>query len=125
MEEKWNDRTRLLIGDKGIEKIENAKVIIFGVGGVGSYTAEALARVGIGEIILVDGDVISISNINRQIHATHNTVGQLKVEAMKQRILEINPNIKVLAISQINEIEENLVDNYFFVCCRCSRYCFN
>lgn len=113
MEEKWNDRTRLLIGDKGIEKIENAKVIIFGVGGVGSYTAEALARVGIGEIILVDGDVISISNINRQIHATHNTVGQLKVEAMKQRILEINPNIKVLAISQINENEENLIDNTF------------
>ena len=113
MEEKWNDRTRLLIGDEGIEKIENSKVIIFGVGGVGSYTAEALARVGIGEIVLVDGDAISISNINRQIHATHNTVGQLKVESMKQRILEINPNIKVVTISKINENEENLIDNTF------------
>lgn len=107
MEEKWNDRTKLLIGDKGIEKIEKAKVIIFGIGGVGSYVAEALARVGVGKITLVDGDVISVSNINRQIHATHNTVGRLKVEAMKQRILEINPNIKVVDIAQIGKMKKN------------------
>lgn len=113
MEEKWNDRTKLLIGDKGIEKIEKAKVIIFGIGGVGSYVAEALARVGVGKITLVDGDVISVSNINRQIHATHNTVGRLKVEAMKQRILEINPNIKVVDIAQIGKNEEELIDNTF------------
>lgn len=88
-------RTELLIGNESIIKLENSKVAIFGIGGVGSYVVEALARAGIGNFILVDNDVVSISNINRQIIATHKTVGMPKVEVAKQRILEINPNANV------------------------------
>ena len=76
MDEKWNSRTEILIGKQGIEKLEKAKIIIYGIGGVGSYTTEALARAGIGNLILVDNDKITPSNINRQIHATTKTVGK-------------------------------------------------
>lgn len=89
------ERTRLLIGDVGINKLEKAKVAIFGVGGVGSYTAEALARAGVGKLVLVDKDDICITNLNRQIHALHSTIGKSKVEVMKARILDINPNAEV------------------------------
>ena len=85
-------RTELLIGKYGIEKLKKAKVAIFGIGGVGSYTVEGLARSGIENFILVDNDIVSLSNINRQIIATHKTIGVPKVEVAKQRILEINPN---------------------------------
>ena len=88
-------RTELLIGKDGIEKLKNAKVAIFGIGGVGSYTVEGLARSGIENFILVDNDIVSLSNINRQIIATHKTIGVPKVEVAKQRILEINPNANV------------------------------
>ena len=88
-------RTELLIGKDGIEKLKNAKVAIFGIGGVGSYTVEGLARSGIGKFILVDNDIVALSNINRQIIATHKTIGMPKVEVAKQRILEINPNANV------------------------------
>jgi len=84
-------RTELLIGKEGIEKLQNAKVAVFGIGGVGSYVVEGLARAGVGHLVLVDKDYIDITNINRQIHATHKTVGMSKVEVMKDRILEINP----------------------------------
>ena len=88
-------RTELLIGEEGIEKLQNAKVAIYGVGGVGSFVAEGLARSGIGNMVLIDNDVVSISNLNRQIHANIETIGKKKVEVMKERILKINPNAKI------------------------------
>ncbi|AFV02773.1 uba [Dehalobacter sp. UNSWDHB] len=88
-------RTALLIGQEGLSKLQSSKVYIFGLGGVGSYTAEALARAGIGFFKLVDFDEICLTNINRQLHALHSTIGKAKVEVMKQRILDINPNAKI------------------------------
>ena len=88
-------RTEMLIGKEGIEKLKNSKVAIFGIGGVGSYVVESLARAGVGSFVLVDNDEVSISNINRQIIATTKTIGKPKVEVAKQRILEINPQANV------------------------------
>lgn len=88
-------RTELLIGKEGIEKLQKAKVAIFGIGGVGSYVVEGLVRAGIGNFILVDDDKVCLTNLNRQIIATRKTVGKLKVEVAKERILEINPNANV------------------------------
>lgn len=88
-------RTELLLGTKGVAKLGQSKVAIFGVGGVGGYVAEALARSGVGAFLLVDKDVVSLSNINRQIIATTRTVGMPKTQAMKERILEINPEAQV------------------------------
>lgn len=93
-------RTELLIGTGGLTKLRQSTVMIFGIGGVGSFTTEALARAGIGHLILVDYDEICLTNINRQLHALHSTVGLAKVEVMKQRILEINPQAKVEAIKK-------------------------
>ena len=84
-------RTELLIGKDGIEKLKNSKVAIFGIGGVGSYVVEALARAGVGNFVLVDNDEVALSNLNRQIIATTKTIGMPKVEVAKERILEINP----------------------------------
>lgn len=88
-------RTELLIGKESIEKLQKAKVAIFGIGGVGSYTVEGLVRAGIGNLILVDNDTVSLTNINRQLIATHKTIDMPKVEVAKERILEINPNANV------------------------------
>ena len=88
-------RTEFLIGNDGVEKLKNARVAIFGIGGVGGYTAEALTRCGIGTIDIIDNDTINLSNLNRQIYALHSTLGQYKVDAAKQRMLDINPNITV------------------------------
>lgn len=90
-------RTELLVGEEGINKLHNSKVIVFGIGGVGSFVVEALTRAGVGNLILVDNDTICISNLNRQIHATQATVGNVKVEVMKERVLSINPNCNVEA----------------------------
>ena len=90
-------RTELLIGKEGIKKLQNSKVAVFGIGGVGSYVIEGLARAGIGSFILVDKDIVDETNINRQIIATTKTIGKPKAEVAKQRILEINPNAKVEA----------------------------
>ena len=84
-------RTQMLLGTAGVDKLQNARVAVFGIGGVGGYTVEALARSGIGQLDLIDHDTVSVSNINRQILATHSTVGRKKVDAAKQRILDINP----------------------------------
>ena len=84
-------RTQLLLGDAAMEKLYRARVAVFGIGGVGGYTVEALARSGVGQLDLIDSDTVSISNINRQILATHSTVGRLKVDAAKDRMLDINP----------------------------------
>ncbi len=94
MQEQFQ-RTELLIGKEAVQKLNNSKVAIFGLGGVGSYVLEALARAGIGKFVLVDKDVVDITNINRQIIATHKTVGKPKVEVAKERVLDINPNAQV------------------------------
>ena len=90
-------RTELLIGAAGLEKLRSAYVAVIGIGGVGSFAAEALARAGVGRLLLVDYDEVCLTNINRQIHALSSTVGQSKVEAMYARISEIDPTIKVEA----------------------------
>lgn len=93
-------RTRLLLGNNAMEKLHNATVAVFGLGGVGGYVVEALARSGIGGLVLVDHDTISPTNINRQIFATQNTIGQDKAEVAAQRVLAIDPRCKVTAIKK-------------------------
>ena len=88
-------RTQLLLGQEGMEKLFQARVAVFGIGGVGGYTVEALARRGVGTLDLIDDDRICLTNLNRQIFATHKTVGQYKVDIAQQRILEINPKAVV------------------------------
>lgn len=88
-------RTKLLLGSEGMEKLEKANVIIFGIGGVGGYVAEALARSGIGAFTLVDNDEVNLTNLNRQIIATQDTLGRYKVDVMKERILAIHPEAEV------------------------------
>ncbi|MDO5831248.1 MAG: tRNA threonylcarbamoyladenosine dehydratase [Methanobrevibacter sp.] len=94
MEDKFS-RTEMLIGNDGMEKLRNAKVAVFGLGGVGSFVCEGLARSGVGNFILVDFDKIDKSNINRQLIATEKTIGRHKVDLMKERILDINPDANV------------------------------
>lgn len=89
-------RTQMLLGDDALKKLENSTVAVFGIGGVGSYLCEALARSGVGRLVLVDGDTVAKSNINRQIIALHSTVGMPKAEVMKSRIADINPNAQVV-----------------------------
>ncbi len=91
-------RTERLIGTENLEKLKNSNIIIFGLGGVGSYVAEALARCGIGKMTVVDKDTVDITNINRQLYALHSTVGRNKADVAKERILDINPNCKVTPI---------------------------
>lgn len=88
-------RTELLIGQEGMERLRDARVAVFGIGGVGGYTVEALARSGVGTLDLIDDDKVCLTNINRQIYATTKTVGKYKVDVAKERILEINPEAKV------------------------------
>lgn len=90
-------RTRMLIGQENLDKLAAAKVLVFGVGGVGGYVCEALCRAGVGRIDIVDRDIVDVTNINRQIIATHDTVGKPKVEVCRQRMLSINPDIQVSA----------------------------
>lgn len=94
MKEQFS-RTELLIGESGVEKLNKSKVAIFGIGGVGSYVVEGLARAGVSNFVLIDKDDVSITNLNRQIIATKKTIGMSKVDVAKQRILEINPDAKV------------------------------
>ena len=93
-------RTEMLIGKENLEKLKNSKVAIFGVGGVGSFVVEGLARAGVGKFILVDSDKVVESNLNRQIIATTKTIGKLKVEVAKERILDINPEADVKIYSE-------------------------
>lgn len=93
-------RTELVLGEEAVNKLKNSKVVVFGIGGVGSYVVEALARSGIGNFILVDADEVSLTNINRQLIATHKTIGMKKVEVARRRIFEINPDAKVEMIQE-------------------------
>ena len=88
-------RTEMLIGQEALDKLYQARVAVFGIGGVGGYVVEALARAGVGALDLIDNDVVSLSNINRQIIALHSTIGQAKVDVAAMRAKDINPNIKL------------------------------
>lgn len=94
-------RTELLIGPEGLSKLNQSKVIVFGVGGVGSYTIEALARAGIGSLTIVDDDVVALTNLNRQLCALHSTLGQKKVDVMGKRVLDINPDVNFHGIPML------------------------
>lgn len=114
IDEKFTSRTELLIGKQGIKKLQNSKVAIFGLGGVGSYVVEGLSRAGVGNFILVDNDKINPSNINRQIIATTKTVGKPKVVVEKERILEINPEANVEIIEEFfTKDSKEIFDNTF------------
>lgn len=111
-------RTQLVLGEDAMDKLLHSKVAVFGVGGVGSFAAEALVRSGLGEIILIDYDIIDISNLNRQVHATFKTIGQFKVEAMKDRLLDINPNLKIKVFKEKynKDTKDLLIDeNYDYI----------
>lgn len=95
--ENQHTRTIAVLGEAAIKKLKNSRIAVFGVGGVGSYTVEALARAGVGAIDLIDNDIFNVTNINRQLYATHKTIGQYKVDVARDRILEINPECKVTA----------------------------
>ena len=94
MQEQFS-RTGLLLGEEAVEKLQRARVAVFGLGGVGGYVVEALARAGVGQLDLIDRDTVSLSNLNRQILATHKTIGMDKTEAARQRVLDINPDAVV------------------------------
>lgn len=115
MEEIWTDRTELLIGKQAMEKIRQAKVAVFGIGGVGSFVVEGLARAGVGHMVLIDNDVISVSNLNRQIHATCHTIEKRKIDIMKERVISINPKavVEVYMAQEIAEGEETIIDGSF------------
>ena len=102
-------RTAMMLGEAATGKLKASHVAVFGVGGVGGFVAEALARAGVGKITLIDADRVSVSNINRQIIALHSTVGRYKTEAMKERIADINPECEVVAINEFYS-EENPID---------------
>ena len=99
-------RTEMMLGKEAVEKLKGAHVAVFGVGGVGGFVCEALARAGVGRLTLIDADKVSVSNINRQIIALHSTVGKYKTEAMRERIADINPNCAVEGINEFYS-EEN------------------
>ena len=95
MESKWTDRTALLLGEDKMLRIRDAHVLVVGVGGVGAYAAEMLCRAGVGELTIVDADTVNVTNINRQLPATHSTIGRLKTEILAQRLRDINPDIRL------------------------------
>ena len=105
------DRTKILIGDTALDRLKNAKIILFGLGGVGGYVAESLIRTGIGHIDLVDKDVVDITNLNRQIIATNNTIGKNKTEVMRDRLLSINKDcdINIVNLFYTNN-DDNVID---------------
>src|SRR5690554_7937739 len=99
-------RSEILIGAEALQKLNNSKVASFGVGGVGAYAVEALARAGLGSFVLIDDDVVCLTNLNRQLHATLDTLGRPKVEVMKERILSINPDAKVDTRQEFYTVEK-------------------
>ena len=115
MEKNFTTRTSLIIGDEGVDKLKNCNVIVFGVGGVGSFAAEAIARAGVGNLTIVDFDDVDITNINRQLPALHSTVGRYKVEVMKERILDINPDINIKAIREVynKDTSESILSEHY------------
>lgn len=116
--DKFKERTSIIIGDQAIEKLDQASVIVFGLGGVGSYVVEALARAGIGHLTLVDFDDIDITNVNRQLPALHSTLGCKKVDVVLDRVRDINPNIDVkghICLYDETTSDQLLEDHYDYV----------
>ena len=106
MDKYWLERTELLIKHDGLEKLSNAKILIVGLGGVGSFAAEFLGRAGVGSMVIADGDAVDITNINRQLPALHSTIGQSKVDLVGARLMDINPNLKLTKINSFLEPTE-------------------
>jgi Dinucleotide-utilizing enzymes involved in molybdopterin and thiamine biosynthesis family 1 len=94
--ESWLERTSLLLGDEKLERLRNKSVLVVGVGGVGAYAAEMICRAGVGRMMIIDGDVVNESNINRQLVALHGTVGERKVDVLAKRLMDINPDSSLL-----------------------------
>ena len=97
---EWTERAELLFEKEGLEKLQNAHVLVVGLGGVGSFAAEFLARAGVGALTIVDGDVVDITNINRQLPALHSTVGKPKIDIVGDRLMDINPELKLIRIKE-------------------------
>ncbi|MFT6749118.1 MAG: tRNA A37 threonylcarbamoyladenosine dehydratase [Flavobacterium sp.] len=97
---KWQERAELLFKSEGLQNLKNAHVMVVGVGGVGSFAAEFLARAGVGTLTIVDGDVVDITNINRQLPALHSTVGESKIEVVGERLLDINPELNLHKVQE-------------------------
>lgn len=116
MQKNWLERTELLIKENGIEKLQNANLLIVGLGGVGSFAAEFLARSGVGKMTIVDGDTVDITNINRQLPALHSTIGKSKVEVVADRLLDINPKLELVKINEFLSPEkmEEVIDSQKF-----------
>lgn len=111
-------RTALLIGRAAVEKLQHSVVAVFGIGGVGSFAVEGLVRAGVGTLVLIDDDKISLTNINRQLHATQKTLGLPKVEVMKRRILDINPKAEVIIYQKFympGDADELIKDDYDYI----------
>ena len=106
MQEKWLERTSLLLGDEKLEKLRKANVLVVGLGGVGAYAAEMIARAGVGRMTIADADVVSESNINRQLIALHSTVNRPKSEVMAERLRDINPTIELTVVSRFIKDDE-------------------
>lgn len=116
--ENWLNRTQYLIGEENIEKLKNAHIAVLGLGGVGSYTVEALCRSGIGHLTLVDKDVVDITNINRQLIADITTIGKPKVEIAKERLLKINPNLEITihqTFYDVTKVEDFFSTSYDYI----------
>lgn len=122
MKKNWLERTELLIKENNLEKLKNANILVVGLGGVGSFAAEFLARAGIGKMTIVDGDSVDLSNINRQLPALHSTVGKLKTEIMFERLRDINPDLELqkrdefLNPENMEEILDSQEFNYVLDC---------
>ncbi len=118
----WLQRSELLVKQEGLEKLKKASVLVVGLGGVGSFATEFLARAGVGNMTIIDGDIIDITNINRQLPALQSTIGKAKVEIVTERILDINPEINLISINEflsperMDEILENSKFDYVLDC---------
>ncbi len=112
----WLERTELLIKKTGVERLQNANILVVGLGGVGGFAAEFIARAGVGKMTIVDGDTVDITNINRQLLALHSTIGKAKTEVISQRLLDINPYLQLTALHQFLNPEnmETLLDGQDF-----------
>lgn len=116
MDKKWLERTELLIKEEGLERLNKSTVLVVGLGGVGSFAAEFLARAGVGNMTIVDGDTVDITNVNRQLPALHSTVGKHKVEVVAERLFDINPDLNLIKINEFlnpERMEEVLDSDQF------------
>ena len=115
---EWKERAELLFKPEGLEKLHNANILVVGLGGVGSFAAEFLARAGVGKMTIVDGDVVDITNINRQLPALHSTIGQPKVTIVGDRLMDINPELQLTRVQEFLSPErafEIISDEYDYV----------